>query len=354
MKNIGLIDQDRLRLIPETSHAHHEFCFHLHDLMAQLLVQMEIKKSGHVQFVLESEGDQKLLESGIHILDFLNQTGRGDLERRAVINHLCIALYSDMLHFIYEGLRALEKRKFSVAFTLFRKPFKDGILTMAQMCAEEAVFFDRMKSDAKSLLDRRRLHETGIRALLNAALKVCSGSSLLSADNIYETAFDRKNNSGLAGLFDKATHLTTEYAPIQTENYNVNFIFKNPRDNDVYKNGVYQQLATLLYFLSIMQIELYSRMGQASKKYQNWMIFTSLGAFETLFTIGRSRMTKFVNKQFAEFLECPVCQTKLKLKKSDAPRFFVGETLDCGHCFTSQHFPLGWLLSRCDVDLAHY
>ena len=319
--------------------------------MVQLLIQMEVQRSGLIRFEIESEEDRQLLESGIHILDFLNKSGRGDLECRAVINHLCIALYSDMLHFICEGLRALEKRKFSVAFALFRKPFKDGMLIAAQMCANENDFFDLMKFDVKSLLSRKRLDKAGIKLLLDSALKACRGSGLLSADEIYETAFDRKNDTGLAGLFDKATHLITEFSSIQTENYNINFIFKNPKDNDVYENGTYMKLAKLLFFLNIMQIELYSRMGESSKKYQNWMIFKSTGAFETLFTAGQSRMTKFVNRHFAEFLECSVCRTKIKLKKSDAPKFFIGETLDCCHCFTSQHLPLGWLLSRIDLDL---
>lgn len=351
VKTIGLIDQERLIHIPKKYHAHHEFCFHLHDLMVRLLVQMEMKKSAHIRFDLESEKDRQLLETGVHILDFLNQTGREKLECRAVINQLCIALYSDMLHFIYEGLRALEKRKFSVAFTLLRKPFKDGLLIAAQMCADEESFFERMKLDAKSLLNRRRLDEERIKVLFDSTLKICSGSRLLSADKIYETVFNRTNNVGLAGLFDKATHLITEFSSIQTENYNINFIFKDPQDNDVYESGTYHEIATLLYFLSLIQIELYSRMGESSKTYQNWLIFTSLGTFEALFTTGRSRMTNFINRNFSQFLECPVCQTKLKLKKSDAPRFYIGETLDCGHCLTSQHFPLGWLLSRADLDL---
>jgi hypothetical protein len=44
LKTIGLIDAERLKNIPEKFHAQHEFCFHLHDLMANLLVQMELQK----------------------------------------------------------------------------------------------------------------------------------------------------------------------------------------------------------------------------------------------------------------------------------------------------------------------
>ena len=346
MNRLGIIDQSRLKNIPPKSQPQHEFCFHLHDLMTSLLVQMEIQKAGQVTLESLTDKDRRLLESGLHILDFLNESGRGDLERRAVINHLCVALYADMLYFIYEGLRALEKRKFAVAFTLFRKPLKEGMLFAAQMCADEERFFDRMKLDAKNLLIRQRLNKAGVKSLLGSALKVCRHTSLLSAERIYDTVFDRQNPAGLAVLFDKATHLVTEFSAIQTENYNVNFIFKNPADNDVYENGTYRELATLLFFLNLLQIELYSRMGKPTKKYEDWLTFTSVGAFESLFVAGRSRMANFVNRHFGEFLECPVCQAKLRLKKSDAPRFFVAETLDCNHCLVSHHFPVRWLLSR--------
>lgn len=351
VKSIGIINPDRLQNIPARYWAQHEFCFHLHDLMGQLLVQMETQKAGHIRFEIESEEDRKLLASGIHVLDFLEKSGRGELERRAVINHLCNALYADMLSYIYEGLRALEKRKFSVAFTLLRKPFKESILIAAQMCADEMTFFDKMKFNAKSLLNRREFDESGIKALLESAIEVCRGASFTNADLIYNAAFNRSNDLGLAVLFDKATHLVTEYSKIQTENYNINFIFKNPEDNDVYQDGVYALLAMLLLFLNLMQIELYGRMRESNKKYKNWMLVTSVGAYEALFTSGRSRMAAFVNRNFKELLECPACANPLVIKKSDAARLFVGETIDCKNCLTSQHFPFRWLLSKFDLNL---
>lgn len=351
MKTIGLIDPDRLKNIPEKHRAQHEFCFHLHDLMVALLVQMEIKKAGHIRFEIESEEDRRLLASGIHILDFLDKSGRGDLERRAVVNHVCNALFSDMLHFIYEALRALEKRKFTVAFSLLRKPLKEGMLIVAQMCADEVTFFDKMKSDAKNLLNRRDLDEAGIKALLEAAMKASRGGSFTNPGAVYDAVFNFQNDLGFAGLFDKATHLVTEFRRNQTEDYNLNFIFKNHMDDDIYAGGTYAQLAMLILFLHIMQIELYGRMREPSKKYQNWMLFTSLGTYEALFTKGRSRMTNFVNSNFAEFMQCPVCEAQLRIKKVDAPQLFIGERLDCNQCFTTQHFPFGWLLSKVDLDL---
>ncbi|TXB71285.1 hypothetical protein FQV27_05450 [Paracoccus aurantiacus] len=351
MNTIGLIDPDRLQNIPEKHWAEHEFCFHLHDLMAALLVQMEIQKAGHIRFETGSEDDRRLLASGIHILDFLDKSGRGELERRAVVNHVCNALFSDMLHFIYEALRALEKRKFTVAFSLLRKPLKEGMLIVAQMCADEGAFFDRLKADAKNLLSRRNLDEAGIKALLEAAMKLSRGCSFTNPDKVYDAVFNYHNDQGFAGLFDKATHLVTEFRRNQTEDYNLNFIFKNPEDDDIYAGGTYAQLAMLILVLHIMQIELYRRMGKASKKYQNWMLFTSVGAYEALFTKGRSRMTNFVNSNFAEFMQCRLCEAQLRIKKVNAPRLFIGERLYCEQCLADQHFPFGWLLSKVDLDL---
>lgn len=320
--------------------------------MVQQLNQMELQKAAHIHFNIEAQEERELLENDIHILDFLNKSGRGNLERRAVINHICIALYADMLHYIYEGLRALEKRKFTVAFTLFRKPFKEGLLITAQMCADEEKFFTQMKRNAKGLLNRRAWNEESIKTLLESALDACNARIFTKADSIYASLFDRKNEAGMAGLFDKATHLVTEFSQIRTENYNINFIFKNPMDNDVYEGDTYSQLATVLLLLNLMQFELYSRMTPPNEGYKEWVLFTSMGVYESLFIAGRSRMTNFVNHHLSEFMICPVCQAKLKVKKADIPRLFIAETLDCPNCYTNHHFPFGWLLSKTHIGIA--
>jgi len=351
LKQIGYIDEKRLINIPPNYRSHHEFCFYLYDCMVGLLKQIEIQKAGHVSFKIESEIDHSLLESGVHILDFLDITGKSDIERRAIVNHVCIALYSDMLNFIYEGLRALEKRKFSVAFALFRKPFKEGLLIVAQMCADENTFFSQLKFNVKNVLNRNILDKPGIISLLESALASCKGHIFFKADDIFESIFNRKNKVGMAELFDKATHLITDYSQIQTDNYNLNFIFKNPMDNDVYEGGTYSQLATILLLLNTMLLELYSRMADHQKWHKNYVLLTALGIFESLFMPGKSRMAKSMNHTLSDLLQCPVCQAKLKIKKRDIPRFFIMEMLDCKSCHTSHHFPFGWLMSRQYFDI---
>lgn len=351
MQSIGIIDASRLINIPEKHWAQHEFCFHLHDLMLRLLVKMEASKAANVSFPLANESEHDLLAEGMHPLDFLEQTGRGSLERRVVINHLSIALFADILHFIYEGLKALEKRKFSVAFSLFRKPFKEGMLVAAQICGDEHAFFDKMKFDAKSILSRQDVQKENVINIIDKAILKCKGTRYVNADIIYSITYDRGNILGLAGLFDKATHLVTDYSKIRTENYNMNFIFKNPNDNDIYSGGTYELLAKLLLFLNLMQIEIYGRMSQTSKKYQNWMMFTSLGSFEAIFGSGYPRICRFINRNFGEFLKCTVCEASMKVRKKDAARFYIAESIQCDVCNEVQHFPLEWILSKMDFDL---
>lgn len=350
MKPIGTISLERLQEIPKANRAHHEFCFHLHDLMVDLLRQMELQNAAAVSFNLENEDEKALLSSGIHILDFLAQTGREDLERRAVINHVCNALFADMLHFIYEALRALEKRKFTVALSLLRKPFKEGLLVVAQMCGDETAFFNKMKTNAKNLLNRKELTEETIKALFNQAIEKARASGVINGDSVYDTVFNFQNEHGFARLFDKATHLVTEFSRNQTDPYNLNFIFKDPRDNDLYTGDTYQQIAQLLLFAHMMQVELYGRMKTPSQKYQNWMLFSTVGAFQALFTKGRSSLVDFARASFGEYMECTVCGAQLRLTKANAARFFISERIDCDECLTNQHFPFGWLLSKVDVD----
>lgn len=351
MKPIGIIPPDRLVHVPARYHVRHEFCFHLHDLMTGLLVQMEETRAGHVRFEL-AEGDREALEKSPHILDFLAASGRGEIERRVVVNHMASALYADMLHFVYEALRALEKRKFAVAFSLLRKPFKEGMLIAAQMCADEAALFTKLKTDAANLLNRNELNEARTRQLLSDAIAVaCRGPTIVRADVVYDAVFDRKKGFGLAGLFDKATHLITENRHIRTEDYNINFIFKDPSDNDVYAGETYGQIAMVLQFLALMQITLYERMTEISRHHRNWLLFTSLGTFEALFGSGNARITRFMREALGDLLKCAMCSEHMKLRKTDAPRLFIGERIECSACGADQGFPFGWLLGKIDLDL---
>src|SRR3546814_13955451 len=124
--------------------------------------------------------------------------------------------------------------------------------------------------------------------------------------------FDYSNDRGFAGLFDKTTHLFTKRKGNETENYNINFIFKDPRDNDIY-DSCYGMIAYILLAIHIFQIELASRMKFAKASYLEHLLRTSVGAYEAIFGKRRSKMIPFFNRQFREFMKCPVCDAPSRL-----------------------------------------
>ena len=132
---------------------------------------------------------------------------------------------------------------------------------------------------------------------------------------------------------------------MKTEELNLNFIFKDLEDNDLY-DTIYLRLAYILMDLMLLQVTLYSRMQGIEKTFSDWILLTSLGAYQSLPLKGRSPLVDILNKALTEFLKCPYCWTDLKITKHFATRFFVTQQLHCQRCNPDHHFPLFWLLSK--------
>ncbi len=345
MQRIGYLSEDRLQNIPKRHWAAHEFSFYLHDLIAGFTHTAEQIGAGSVHIKLETEGDIAALKAAANPIDFLASTGRTAEERRLVVNSICAALFPDMLHFIHAGLTALEKRKFTLAFACFRKPFNEGLPLIALLCADEEDFFTKFKNDPVSFLDGSNLNRPAKRSAIEAAIRKCSDASFMSADVLYAYLFDFKNSSGFAGLFDKAMHLVTKNKEIQTEPYNLNFIFKDPRQDDVYESS-YQGISYVLLCIHLMQIELLKRMGFQANGYLNQLNMRALGTYQALFLKGRSEIASIMNRKLGELMKCPVCHERVHLRKKAAPMFFVTENLECDKCNRVSQFPLAWLMSN--------
>jgi len=342
---IGIIEPTRLEHIPPKHRDAHEVCFFLHDQIARLAVVYEQIGAGHIKVDLVSEEDVAALENAKDPIEFLIKTGRVEEERRLAINHICAALFPDMLHFIFEGLKALEKRKFTVAFSLLRKPFKEAMPVLAMMCADEEDFVSSFRTGTSAYFDGENFNAPYKKELISDAIEALGDVNFGDADAIFDMCLNMKNEHGLAQLFDKATHLFTSHKPIRTEDYNINFIFKDPRDNDVY-DTTYYQLSYLLVFVHLMQVELLSRTGFDKKNYLSGFMMSALGAFDSVHGKGPSEVVKSVNENFSDLMGCGVCGHRVRLKKRDAARFFLLERINCSNCGNESQFPFTWLLDQ--------
>ncbi len=353
MTAIGIINAERLSLIPRRHHAEHEFCFHLHDLMVTLLREAELSKAAHVSIKFSSVQQAKEFETHADgdPITCLQRLGFHDDVKRISINQLCLALFSDMLHFIHEALKALEKRKTTVAFALLRKPLRENLFFAAWMCANEDEFFKKFADSPSDQMESEALPKAKRVQILADAIKQLDFKSFLAADLIYSIIYEKVTDRGFAILFDKAMHLVTSRGlHLRTEEMNLNFIFKNPLDNDVY-DFVYLRLAYLLVFALSVQIALYSRMKSVEKSFRNWVLMVALGSYHALFGEGRSPLVDGLNQTLKEFLSCPHCKSRVQIHKSESAKFFIMQTLHCRSCGNDFEFPLFWLLSKTEWDL---
>jgi len=345
MLQIGYLDDSRLQNIPKRARAAHEFCFYLHDLIAQMTASAERSGINQLQIVLRDEDDVAALQACENPIEFLSQTGRHEEERKLAVSHICAALFPDMLHFIHAGLVAFEKRKFTLAFACLRKPFKEGLPLIALMCADEEDFFQKFRKDPVGYFDGRSFNGPTKKDAFEKAVLKCPDLFPMSSDRLHSLIFDGKNESGFSGLFDKAMHLVTANSNIKTDPYNFNFIFKHPTQDDIYDTS-YEGISYILLCLHLMQLELMKRFNHPTEGYLKQLNMRAVGTYQATFLPGKSDMVVALNDTLGELMKCPVCHKEIRIKKSTAPRFFITEILECNHCGNEHQFPLSWLLSN--------
>src|SRR5262249_46887158 len=139
-------------------------------------------------------------------ISFFIETGRREVALRIALNKVSLALYSDLLHFIYEALRAFEKRKFTIEFSLLRKPLKQSLMFATWMCADEEEFFTQLERSPADNMEEKDLPPARRINLLKRAIERIVNPSFFDAELIHNIIFEKDLETGLAPLFDKATH----------------------------------------------------------------------------------------------------------------------------------------------------
>jgi hypothetical protein len=341
-----MIPPERLIHIPEEYREQHSFCFWLHDLLVQVMSYAESAGIADVKIKFSTPEEMQAFRDADDPIAYFIDKGDMDTARRITINQTIIPLIADMLHFIYGGLEALEKRKFTVAFALFRKPFRQNLLFLTWLFADEVDFFSKMHVEPSSL-DKNVTPEKK-KELLDKAIAKLRVSEVLAADVVYGMVFDKKNVRGLGHYFDKAIHLVTHEAAIQTEQLNLNFVFKSPHDTDLY-DGIYYILAYLQMYLLSLVLQIFAGMTTIRDSYFWWLRLVTLGSFEALFGESSS-IAGSIGELFADVLKCITCGEQIVISKSNAPGFLAAEVVGCDSCGTVQGFPFFWLTTQLKVQ----
>jgi hypothetical protein len=348
---LGNIDVARLSAIPEQFQAQHEFCFYLHDSMLSMFLELAQRQYPTVTMNFESEADALAFQEQDDPIGYFLENGHRHLAQEMSVGQAMMAIWADFFNFVYEALVALEKRKFVVALSLLRKPFKENLLLETMILVDEASFFKSLEASPAANFGHPAVQDTHRREYFTRAKDIIPFADFVNPEFLHDLIFDVGNRGGLAPLFDKATHLFTNRKQIRTEDLNLNFIFKNPGDNDIYENS-YEQIAYVLLYAMFLEIELFRKAGIESDNLSQWYSLTGLGAYSSLFRNGPCPIRRGMNKVLRPMLKCPHCGSSVRINRRGAARFFISQKLTCRRCKHEHEFPLFWLLSKTDWSIS--
>lgn len=336
MKRIGLVARKRLRQVPKDLRAHHELCFFLHDECVRALVEYETARA-HVEtirFRSSREGEQfEVLVKSMDVVGALRALGYPDATKRVVLNTIRMAMISDCLHHLYEALRCFEKRKFIVGFNLLRKPLTENLLYLCWMYGQEDEFYRRFTTGGPRALTTKELGPKRASIYSDAIAKL-EHDYLFDAETLEQTLNKRSRGNGLQMFFQHAVHLVTTMNPeTRTAAENFNFIFNDPRDDEIY-DVIYDKLPTVLLFLSHVIVGVFDQMKQMGGMSKHLFEVRTVLAYRLIAGPERHRALAAFQAVLTEPPKCRTCAREGTLTEDDALRMLLRSEFRCGRCGT--------------------
>jgi hypothetical protein len=347
---LGYLPPEKLGDIPFRNVPEHEFCFYLHDMMGQLLIEVESRNIRSASFDLNQPGEEAASCGTDELFDYLLRSKDRPKAARLMLNHVLVALTSDYLHFVYEALIALSKRKFAVGLSLLRKPFKENLLHMAWMLGDAADYFTKFEQAPAVFMESRKTDSALRIDIMAKALDQCILSETFDPNLIERIIYDKDDPRSLAILFDKATHLVTGARALRTEPMNLNFVFKDPRDNDIYENCYSVIAMVLMYSFAILSSEI-GKVAPLDAAYVRRRLLVASMVYQALFGKGRPYLYRILERAMEGVFNCPVCTNQLRARKSDVPRLLVSQRIICRSCESDVEIPVLWLMAQAKVDI---
>jgi DNA-directed RNA polymerase subunit RPC12/RpoP len=344
MRHLGLIPHNRLKLVPRHLRVRHEYCFFLHDQCVQVLSEYEAARAHlvTVQFPSKLTADKFSKIAADDPIKALHATGYPAQARRVVMNQITMAMVSDCLHHVYEGLRCFEKRKIVVAFNLLRKPLKDNLLYLAWMLGDEDDFYSTFMSGKPERLTQRMLGNRRL-SILMKAVKSTAVASMIDPALLNEILFDRKSQYSLEQAFQHAVHLVTDmHVELRTTPQNFNFIFKSYAEDDTYE-GAYKWMPYVLLFLSHVIMALFDRMHQMDEGARIAHIVRTIFAYALIENVDASSIREYLEGALAETVKCSHCGAGVLVTQSNAAKIAVTDSFRCTSCGKKNLFPFSYL-----------
>ena len=171
------------------------------------------------------------------------------------LRSLFVALVTDFCHYVLEGLTCAKKGKITVAWTLFRKAFKDNLFYLEWMLADPNEFLHKFHNEGPSSIDisnRSAVPEEKVISIITDSIHQTRHPGWASGDFIYRLRYSKQHPEGLERTWNKASHLITNVKTYATEPRNFNFIFSRGAELQSQWEHIYYYVPFLLYHSALV------------------------------------------------------------------------------------------------------
>lgn len=329
-----------MNVIPEKFRFNHDYCFFVHDQLADIVVSGE--RNGifaREEIKLRDEAHVAAMEgkTGEDLCRWMEENGYKEEMYAVYYKQVIVALLTDMCHFLYEALTCSERGKLTVVYALLRKPLSENLFLFEWLLTDRddfmaSRFCDSSKMPAVGQVTKERKIDVIAGALDGSEIK-----GWISPEFMYELRYMRSKNYSFAQSWDKAIHLITTYRGIKTETGNFNFVFFGDDERESQWEHIYSTLPLLLLHALHVVSALVSNFAVPSEEakvtslrckagmilcYQDWMRESELDGVDV----------DLAEDSMEEGLECPKCDTVIPFDHRNLALFYKWGVMECSRC----------------------
>lgn len=331
------------KYLPKKYWFSHQFCFFIHDQLAQIISSGERDGIFNVTIKFKDKELVKIIQkmSGEQLFDWLENNGYEDIVYELTFRQLCVALLSDLCHFVYEALDCSKKVKLTVTYALLRKPFKENLFYLEWLLTDPEGFlrkFHLVGIKSLALSGFEAISSDKKKEIIKGAIRKTKYGEWIDSEFIYQLRYDKRVAFGMEQLWQKANHLITSYRFLETEEKNINFVFSNYEAHKSQWDYLYSFLPILLFYtLQIMQALIGTFTIIQNEEEQNLIeLKTTIGFLLWSEKRPRPIKTKALQESAKSFedaqLYCPKCKKQMLFKKEDLSLLCEHGIFKCRSC----------------------
>ncbi|MCY4377001.1 MAG: hypothetical protein OXC31_24865 [Spirochaetaceae bacterium] len=274
---------------------------------------------------------EELAENNDDTISVMQELGYHHASKKVILNTISMAMISDCLHHIYEALTCFEKRKSIVGFNLLRKPLKENLLYLSWMHGRRDEFYCQfMQGDSKYLSQSKIGADR--RGIYSDAIQQMPQGDVFDAERIESLIYDRSDRYGFELFFQHAVHLVTiRYPELRTEPENFNFIFKDPRDDDLYE-VIYSNLPYLMLFMSHVVMGVFHQMRAMDETSRTLFRIRSMLAYSLIVFPEDDDVLQRFHKTIRDLPRCRNCNRECKLTPYNLSQMLFRAVFRCTYC----------------------